>query len=264
MGENRSGRYELRHQVRVVTATSLFDGHDAAINIMRRLIQSGGAEVIHLGHSRSVHEIVEAAIQEDVQAVAVSSYQGGHMEYFKYMHDTLAARGAGHIRIFGGGGGVIRPSEIKELQAYGIERIYDPEDGRKIGLTGMIDDLLQRSDFHTINIDSQHVKSKRGAEIPDSGNLDKRQAVSVARMITLAEMGVEPWEKMAQGIQERAKLNKAPVIGITGTGGAGKSSLLDELVLRFRRDNPGKTVAIISADPSKGALGGHCLATASA
>jgi methylmalonyl-CoA mutase len=226
---------------------------------MRRLIQSGGAEVIHLGHSRSVHEIVEAAIQEDVQAVAVSSYQGGHMEYFKYMHDTLAARGAGHIRIFGGGGGVIRPSEIKELQAYGIERIYDPEDGRKIGLTGMIDDLLQRSDFHTINIDSQHVKSKRGAEIPDSGNLDKKQAVSVARMITLAEMGVEPWEKVAQGIQERAKLNKAPVIGVTGTGGAGKSSLLDELVLRFRRDNPGKTVAILSADPSKRRTGGALL-----
>ncbi|MGD0354443.1 MAG: fused isobutyryl-CoA mutase/GTPase IcmF [Dehalococcoidia bacterium] len=259
MGENRSGRYELKHQVRVVTATSLFDGHDAAINIMRRLIQSGGAEVIHLGHSRSVFEIVEAAIQEDVQAVAVSSYQGGHMEYFKYMHDMLAERGAGHIRIFGGGGGVIRPGEIKELHEYGIERIYDPEDGRKIGLTGMIDDLLQRSDFHTINIDSHREKSKRGAAIPDLGNLEKGQVISVARMITLAEMGIQPWGKMAQSIHEKARQSKAPVIGITGTGGAGKSSLLDELVLRFRRDNPDKTVAIVSADPSKRRTGGALL-----
>ena len=144
MGDNQQAIYELKHRVRVVTATSLFDGHDAAINIMRRLIQAGGAEVIHLGHSRSVSEIVEAALQEDVQAVAVSSYQGGHMEFFKYMRDMLVEKGAGHIRIFGGGGGVIRPDEIKELQKYGIERIYDPEDGRKMGLTGMIDDLLKR------------------------------------------------------------------------------------------------------------------------
>ncbi len=259
MGEKKSGRYELKHQVRVVTATSLFDGHDAAINIMRRLIQSGGAEVIHLGHSRSVYEIVEAAIQEDVQAVAVSSYQGGHMEYFKYMHDMLAEKGAGHIRIFGGGGGVIRPAEIKELQEYGIERIYDPEDGRKIGLTGMIDDLLERSDFHTINIDSHHDKSRRGAKIPGPGDLDKRQAIAVARMITLAEMGVDTWAKMAAAIHEKSKQSTAPVIGITGTGGAGKSSLLDELVQRFRRDNPGKTVAILSADPSKRRTGGALL-----
>jgi len=259
MIESRQARYELKHRVRVVTATSLFDGHDAAINIMRRLIQSGGAEVIHLGHSRSVAEIVESAIQEDVQAVAVSSYQGGHMEFFKYMRDMLVKNGAGHIRIFGGGGGVIRPNEIKELQKYGTERIYDPEDGRVMGLTGMIDDLLRHCDFHTINITSGQDKTKRGARIPKPEELDSGNAAQVARMITLAEMGVEPWGKYSTTIQEKARRNKAPIVGITGTGGAGKSSLLDELVLRFRNDNPGKTVAILSADPSKRRTGGALL-----
>jgi len=259
MPENARAEHALKHRVRVVTATSLFDGHDAAINIMRRLIQASGAEVIHLGHSRSVSEIVEAALQEDVQAVAVSSYQGGHIEFFKYMQDMLVEKGAGHVRIFGGGGGVIRPDEIKELQAYGIERIYDPEDGRKMGLIGMIDDLLKRADFHTINIYTRHDKSHKGAQIPEPGQLGTKQSVQVARMITLAEMGVEPWSKYAGIIGEKAKKSKAIVIGLTGTGGAGKSSLVDELVLRFRHDNPGNTVAVLSADPSKRRTGGALL-----
>ncbi|MBN1690633.1 MAG: methylmalonyl-CoA mutase family protein [Dehalococcoidia bacterium] len=259
MGESKHARHELKHRVRVVTATALFDGHDAAINIMRRLIQAGGAEVIHLGHSRSVGEVVEAAIQEDVQAVAVSSYQGGHMEFFKYMKDMFDKLGAGHIRIFGGGGGVIRPNEIKELQDYGIERIYDPEDGRNMGLVGMIDDLLQRCDFHTIGITSEHDKSKRGAAIPSPAKLNTQEPAKVARMITLAEMGVDPWHRYSDILKDKAAQSKAPVIGITGTGGSGKSSLLDELVLRFRADNPGKTVAVLSADPSKRRTGGALL-----
>ena len=259
MAESKQARYELKHRVRVVTATTLFDGHDAAINIMRRLIQAGGAEVIHLGHSRSVREIVEAAVQEDVQAVAVSSYQGGHMEFFKYMKDMFDKLGAGHIRIFGGGGGVIRPNEIKELQEYGIERIYDPEDGRNLGLAGMIDDLLRRCDFHTIGITSEHDTSKRGAPIPTPGKLSTDEPARVARMITLAEMGVDPWRKYSQALKEKAAQSNAPVIGVTGTGGSGKSSLLDELVLRFRTDNPGSRVAVLSADPSKRRTGGALL-----
>ena len=259
MSANETGGHELKHSIRVVTATALFDGHDAAINIMRRLIQAGGAEVIHLGHNRSAAEIVESAIQEDVQAVAVSSYQGGHMEFFKYMRDMLMERGAGHVKIFGGGGGVIRPNEIKELQAYGIERIYDPEDGRKMGLTGMINDLLKRSDYHTINIRTQRDKANRGAKVPEPADLKKKDAVYPARMITLAEMGVAPWPKYSKAIEKMAVGSKAPVIGFTGTGGAGKSSLLDELVLRFRHDNPDKKVAILSADPSKRRTGGALL-----
>lgn len=258
MSEIQHSNYNPKHRVRVVTATSLFDGHDAAINIMRRLIQAGGAEVIHLGHSRSVSEIVEAALQEDVQAIAVSSYQGGHMEFFKYMRDMLVEKGAEHIRIFGGGGGVIRPAEIKELQKLGIERIYDPEDGRRMGLTGMIDDLLKRADFHTINIRSDD-RSRKGARIPEPKDLGTDTWVQVARMITLAEMGVDPWKDFAGTIGNKARQSKALVVGITGTGGAGKSSCVDELVLRFRRDNPDKTVAVLSADPSKRRTGGALL-----
>ncbi len=254
---------KLKHQVRVVTATSLFDGHDAAINVMRRLIQLGGAEVIHLGHNRAVSEIVEAAVEEDVQAIAVSSYQGGHNEFFQYMRDMLVEKGCGHIRIFGGGGGVIRPDEIEMLQEYGIERIYDPEDGRKMGLLGMIDDLLERADFHTVNIPpglpGSDDPSERGATMPDPKQITHTDPAGVARLITLTEAGNEIYDLVGEKIKTRAGSNNAPVIGITGTGGSGKSSLLDELVRRFRVDNPDKTVAILSADPSKRKTGGALL-----
>ncbi|MCP4674672.1 MAG: methylmalonyl-CoA mutase, partial [Deltaproteobacteria bacterium] len=256
-------KYKLKHQVRVVTATSLFDGHDAAINVMRRLIQLGGAEVIHLGHNRSVAEIVEAAIEEDAQAIAVSSYQGGHNEFFQYMRDMLVEKGCAHIRIFGGGGGVIRPDEIQMLQDYGIERIYDPEDGRKMGLLGMIEDLLERTDFHTINIPSElpgsDDPSGRGAPMPNPEKITHEDPAGVARLITLTEAGNEIYDLVAEKIAKRAANNIAPVIGITGTGGSGKSSLLDELVRRFRSDNPDKTVAVLSADPSKRKTGGALL-----
>jgi len=263
MSDSRQQRYELAHQVRVVTATSLFDGHDAAIGVMRRLIQLGGAEVIHLGHNRSVAEIVEAAIEEDVQAVAVSSYQGGHNEFFRYMRDMLVERGAPHIRIFGGGGGVIRPEEIEALQAYGVERIYDPEDGRHMGLLGMIDDLLARCDFHSVDLPpdlpGSDDPSGRGAPMPDPRQVDWRDPAGVARLITLTEAGKEIYETVAEAVRERAAKSDAPVVGITGTGGSGKSSLLDEIVRRFRADNPGKTVAVLSADPSKRKTGGALL-----
>jgi methylmalonyl-CoA mutase len=252
-------RYQLRHQVRVVTATSLFDGHDAAINIMRRLIQQGGAEVIHLGHNRSVAEIVEAAIEEDAQAVAVSSYQGGHNEFFRYMVDMLRERGAGHIRVFGGGGGVIRPDEIRELEAYGVERIYDPEDGRKLGLSGMIDDLLERADFHTISVPGSDDPSTKGAAMPDPSRLTVDDHAAVARLITLTEMGAGAYDFVSAAVRERAAKSQAPVVGITGTGGAGKSSLVDELVRRLRHDHPDKRLAVLSADPSKRRTGGALL-----
>jgi isobutyryl-CoA mutase len=256
-----AARYELKHQVRIVTATSLFDGHDAAINIMRRMIQQGGAEVIHLGHNRSVAEIVEAAIEEDAQAVAVSSYQGGHMEFFKYMHDMLAERGAGHVRIFAGGGGVIRPEEIAELEAHGVERIYDPEHGRTMGLTGIIDDLLERSDYFTLHLDdvTENGITHPGAPLPDPAIVDVGDPAGVARLITLTEIGGEAWESVAPTLRERAAASGAPVLGVTGTGGSGKSSLLDELVRRFRADNPEKKIALLSADPSKRKTGGALL-----
>ncbi|MDD5308362.1 MAG: methylmalonyl-CoA mutase family protein [Deltaproteobacteria bacterium] len=259
MSANVCGKYKLKHQVRVVTATSLFDGHDAAINIMRRLVQMGGAEVIHLGHNRSVAEIVEAAIQEDVQAVAVSSYQGGHNEFFRYMRDMLVEQGAPHVRIFGGGGGVIRPDEIADLQGYGVERIYDPEDGRHMGLLGMIDDLLARCDFHTINVPGSDDESGRGAAMPDPSRVSCDDPAGVARLITLTEMGGIAWAPVSAAIRERAAKNPAPVVGFTGTGGSGKSSLLDEIVRRFRESNPGRTVAVLSADPSKRRTGGALL-----
>src|SRR5918911_1041874 len=209
--------YKAKHKIRFVTAASLFDGHDASINIMRRILQGSGAEVIHLGHNRSVEEIVSAALQEDVQGIAISSYQGGHIEFFKYMVDLLKSRGGAHIQVFGGGGGVIVPSEIKELQDYGVARIYSPEDGQRMGLQGMINDMLARCDF-----DLAQYAPKR---------LESADPRSLAQVITALELG-----NFAERdtLLETAKRSRAPVLGITGTGGAGKSSLTDEIVRRFR------------------------------
>ncbi len=236
-----------RHKLRFVTATSLFDGHDAAINIMRRLLQQAGVEVIHLGHNRSVEEVVVAAIQEDVQGIAVSSYQGGHIEFFKYMVDLLRHRGAGHVKIFGGGGGVIVAPEIRELEAYGVERIYSPEDGQHMGLVGMIDDIVQRADF---DVAGQLPDSLDGLDAPDRRRL--------ARLISGLESGTAGTEMKAE-ITRRAKTRTVPVLGITGTGGAGKSSLTDELIRRFRLDRPDGAIAVIAVDPSKRKTGGALL-----
>ncbi len=240
--------YKPHNHVRIVTAASLFDGHDVAINVMRRIIQSSGAEVIHLGHNRSVLEIVECAIQEDVQAIAITSYQGGHMEFFKYMFDLLKERDSSHIKLFGGGGGVILPEEIEELQAYGITRIYSPDDGRTMGLQGMINDLLKQSDF----------KVGKGVKI-DLGKLEQKDPQTIGQLISAAENNPDEVEDTLQKIREIAKKHKAPVLGITGTGGAGKSSLVDEIVRRYLTDLPDKTIAIISVDPSKRKTGGALL-----
>ena len=241
--------YSPTHKVRIVTAASLFDGHDAAINIMRRIMQRTGCEVIHLGHDRSVDEVVNTAIQEDAQAIAMTSYQGGHMEYFKYMKDLLDDRGAGHIRIFGGGGGTILPQEIEALHDYGIERIYHPDDGREMGLQGMINDLVKRADFNTVpTLEHLHGAMER---------LDERNIQDLARCITAAENNTEPFAEAFAPI--RATLPKVPVLGITGTGGAGKSSMVDELVRRFLMDFPDKRIALVSVDPSKRKTGGALL-----
>ena len=235
------------NKVRIVTAASLFDGHDAAINIMRRIIQSTGVEVIHLGHDRSVEEVVNTAIQEDANAIAMTSYQGGHNEYFKYMHDLLAAKGAGHIKIFGGGG-VILPSEISELHEYGIERIYSPDDGRAMGLQGMINDLVQRSDYP--------IGDKLNDEL---AHIEDKNPTAIARLISAAENFPEIAKAAFDEIHKKNETNKIPVLGITGTGGAGKSSLVDELVRRFLIDFPTKTIGLISVDPSKRKTGGALL-----
>lgn len=240
--------YKPKNKVRIVTAASLFDGHDAAINIMRRIIQSTGCEVIHLGHDRSVEEVVNCAIQEDAQAIAMTSYQGGHTEYLKYMYDLLKEKGAGHIKIFAGGGGTILPSEIEELQAYGITRIYHPDDGRSMGLQGMINDLVKQSDFAT--------GENLNGEV---GKLTERNARDIAKLISAAENFPEESKKELDKIHEIASKNDTPVLGITGTGGAGKSSLVDELVRRFLIDFPKKTIAIVSVDPSKKKTGGALL-----
>ncbi|MFC0186952.1 fused isobutyryl-CoA mutase/GTPase IcmF [Fictibacillus aquaticus] len=250
---SQSAVYKPKHAVRFVTASSLFDGHDASINIMRRILQGSGAEVIHLGHNRSVDEVVSAAIQEDVQGIAISSYQGGHVEYFKYMIDLLKERGAGHIKVFGGGGGVIIPPEIKELHAYGVTRIFSPEDGRVNGLQGMIDFMMEQCDFPTVTGLTDEVEK-----------LADRDSRAVARLITLAEnLKTAPEEiaATAEGILDQVKsLQKTvPVLGITGTGGAGKSSLTDELVRRFLYELKDQTVAIISIDPTKQKTGGALL-----
>lgn len=243
--------YKPKHHVRFVTASSLFDGHDASINIMRRILQSTGAEVIHLGHNRSVEEVVNAAIQEDVQGIAISSYQGGHVEYFKYMYDLLQEKGAPHIRIYGGGGGVILPKEIKELHDYGIAWIFSPEDGRKLGLQGMINRMVEECDFLTEVEDEMANLEKVGTDNPEV----------LANLITYAE---EMYNKENRDaitlIQKARELSKhTPVLGITGTGGAGKSSLTDELIRRFLRELPDKKVAILSIDPTKQKTGGALL-----
>jgi methylmalonyl-CoA mutase len=243
--------YKPQHKVRIVTAASLFDGHDAAINIMRRIIQSTGVEVIHLGHDRSVEEVVNCAIQEDVNAIAMTSYQGGHNEYFKYMYDLLQERGAGHIKIFAGGGGVILPEEIKDLMEYGITRIYSPDDGRALGLQGMINDLVQQSDFP-----SPALILPKGKKITDS--LKEKNINTIARLISFAENQHEEFDTLFSSV-EKSTVTSTPVLGITGTGGAGKSSLVDELVRRFLIDFPKKTIGLISVDPSKRKTGGALL-----
>ncbi len=240
--------YQPKHHIRIVTAASLFDGHDAAINIMRRIMQRSGAEIIHLGHNRSAMEIVDTAIQEDVQGIALTSYQGGHNEYFKYIYDLLKERGATHIKIFGGGGGTILPQEIKELQDYGISRIYSPDDGRHMGLQGMINDLLQKCDFPLgENVNGELKK------------ISKKDHLAISRLITAVENFPEQNQHWIAEITNQAKTAHVPVLGITGTGGAGKSSMIDELIRRFILDFKDKDMAVISVDPSKRKTGGALL-----
>jgi methylmalonyl-CoA mutase len=239
--------YQSKYKIRFVTAASLFDGHDATINIMRRILQSSGAEVIHLGHNRSVDEVVNCAIQEDVQGIALTSYQGGHVEYFKYMHDLLKERGAGHIKIFGGGGGVFLPDEIAELQAYGITKIYSPDDGRTRGLQGMINYMLRQCDF-------QH-KIKLNGELK---HLPEKDIKSIATAISIVENYPKEADAFLSEVHKIINKTHTPVIGITGTGGSGKSSLVDEIVRRFLMETD-KTLAIISVDPSKRKTGGALL-----
>jgi len=234
----------LNNKVRIVTAASLFDGHDAAINIMRRIMQAKGAEIIHLGHNRSVLEIVECAIEEDVQGIAITSYQGGHVEFFKYMKDLLEQNGCGHIKIFGGGGGTILPSEIEELHNYGITKIYSPDDGRKMGLEGMIEDVILSCDF-ALNGNGDYKKAMTLGEVND--------VRKIAREITNVENGLT----VSDGSKPSDTL--IPVLGITGTGGAGKSSVTDEIVRRFLNGYIDKTIAVISVDPSKKKTGGALL-----
>jgi methylmalonyl-CoA mutase len=240
--------YKSTNNIRIVTAASLFDGHDAAINIMRSIIQSTGCEVIHLGHDRSVEEVVDTAIQEDAQAIAMTSYQGGHIEYFKYMHDLLKEKGAPHIKIFGGGGGTILLSEIEELHGYGITRIYHPDDGRSMGLQGMINDLVQKADYPVGNVLTNEIDQLSDKFVP-----------AIARLISAAENYPEMAAPTMEKVHAMAEKNHVPVLGITGTGGAGKSSLVDELVRRFLIDFPEKQIAVVSVDPSKRKTGGALL-----
>ncbi|SDC51994.1 methylmalonyl-CoA mutase [Melghirimyces thermohalophilus] len=244
--------YQPRHPVRFVTAASLFDGHDASINLFRRLLQASGAEVIHLGHDRSVDLIVDTAIQEDVQGIAVSSYQGGHVEYFKYMIDRLRERHADHIRVFVGGGGVIVPPEIRELEAYGVAKVFSPEDGRRMGLQGMINHMMKACDYPTVKEVSWEPEAARQGDVR-----------AIARLITLAERELHSSQEVSatRAAREESVLEakQVPVIGLTGTGGAGKSSLTDELVRRFLEHFPEKRVAVLSIDPSKQKTGGALL-----
>ncbi len=255
-------QYRPVNKVRFVTAASLFDGHDAAINIMRRILQGMGAEVIHLGHNRSVEEVVTAALQEDAQGIAISSYQGGHVEYFKYMVDLLKERGGAHIQVFGGGGGVIVPLEIRELQAYGVARIFSPEDGQRMGLAGMIGEMVMRCDQDLTGFAPKSIDAIQGHT--------EMSWRALAQLITALENESaagqvkgelpKPLTALAQEIRAQAATKKIPVLGITGTGGAGKSSLTDELIRRLRLDqNDSLRVAMISIDPSRRKSGGALL-----
>ncbi|MFD0765916.1 methylmalonyl-CoA mutase family protein [Mucilaginibacter lutimaris] len=252
--------YKSQYKIRFVTAASLFDGHDATINIMRRILQSTGAEVIHLGHNRSVDEIVNCAIQEDVQGIALTSYQGGHVEYFKYMYDLLAERGAGHIKIFGGGGGVFLPAEIAELQAYGITKIYSPDDGRTMGLQGMINHMMEECDYLTPSLSKGSLTPNPSPR--ERGLKSTMDKGYIARLITAAELGslspVEEAKREVSPFGGNLEGAPTPVLGITGTGGSGKSSLVDEIVRRYLMETD-KTLAIISVDPSKRKTGGALL-----
>lgn len=253
---NLQSEFQLKNKVKIVTAASLFDGHDAAINIMRRIIQSKGAEVVHLGHNRSAADIVNTAIQEDANAIAITSYQGGHIEFFKYIYDLLKERGCGHIKIFGGGGGTILPTEIEELHTYGIARIYSPDDGRAMGLEGMIEDLLSQSDFPTGSPDTyRDYKSKEDF----AKGFDSCDAKLLAKLISTAENFPDCLEKDLTKFLPNSKSKPAPVLGITGTGGAGKSSMIDEIVRRFLYEFSDKKIAILSVDPSKRKTGGALL-----
>ncbi|MFO0146693.1 MAG: methylmalonyl-CoA mutase family protein, partial [Betaproteobacteria bacterium] len=244
--------YKPTHKVRFVTAASLFDGHDASINIMRRILQGMGAEVIHLGHNRSVEEIVTAALQEDVQGIAVSSYQGGHVEFFKYMIDLLRSRGGQNIRVYGGGGGVIVPSEIKELHDYGVARIFSPEDGQKLGLQGMIGAMVAACDEDLSKHAPKSLDALKAADV-------NQRWRALAQLITALELGGAD-AKLREAIHKQADTAKIPTLGITGTGGAGKSSLTDELVRRFRLDQDDQlSIAVISIDPSRRKSGGALL-----
>lgn len=243
--------YKTKHKLRFVTATSLFDGHDVSINIIRRILQASGAEVIHLGHNRSVDEIVTAAIQEDAHGISISSYQGGHVAFFKYTMDLLRERGADHIKVFGGGGGVIIPDEIKEIEDYGVTKIFSPEDGRRMGLQGMINFMLEQCDYSL----------ERDPEV-ELQKLQHQDIRAINTIITLAEDSVHAGNEVGYGkLRARVKemVRPVPVVGVTGTGGAGKSSLCDELVLRFMRDFPDKSVAILAVDPSRQRTGGALL-----
>ncbi len=240
--------YKAKNPIRIVTATSLFDGHDASINIMRRIFQATGAEVIHLGHNRSVQEIADCAAEENAQAIAVTSYQGGHIEFFKYMYDSLKEKGFEHVKIFGGGGGVILPDEMEELHNYGIARIYSPDDGRKMGLQGMINDVLEKSDFP--------IGKDNNIKLNEIENGDFR---AISKLISAVENYPDSVLEITEKINRKARETKIPVLGVTGTGGSGKSSLVDEFIRRFLIDFPEKSIGVICVDPSKRKSGGALL-----